>query len=112
MHRLPAALAVLEAGGDLLPAGRRTWPTRSGTCPTSWPPTVQDRVLAKAPDQTVAEIKRAVARAVQAADPASAADRHQQAAAARTIERMPQPDGMESSWLTMPRRRRTTCGTP
>ena len=31
-----------------------------------------------------------------AVDPASAADRHQKAAAARTIERMPQPDGMES----------------
>ena len=63
---------------------------------------VADRVLRAAPDQTVAETKRAVARAVATVDPASAADRHQQATANRTIEQLPQPDGMESTWFTMP----------
>ena len=63
---------------------------------------VADRVLRTAPDQTVAETKRAVARAVATVDPASAADRHTKATANRTIEQMPQPDGMESTWLTMP----------
>ena len=48
------------------------------------------------------ETKRAVARAVQTVDPAAAADRHQQAHRGRTIEQMPQPDGMESTWLTVP----------
>ena len=43
-----------------------------------------------------------MARAVIAVDPASAADRHQKAKAARTIERMPELDAMESYWATMP----------
>ena len=59
-------------------------------------------MLRTAPDQTVAETKRAVARAVQTVDPAAAADRHQKATADRTIEQLPQPDGMESTWFTMP----------
>ena len=63
---------------------------------------VEARVLGRAPEQTVAEFRRSVARAVIAADPASAADRHQKATAARTIERMPELDAMESYWATMP----------
>ncbi len=50
-------------------------------------------MLVRAPEQTVSEFRRSVARAVIAVDPASAADRHQKATQARTIERMPQPDG-------------------
>ncbi len=64
--------------------------------------TVQARVLGRAGDQTLSEFKRAVKRAVLTADPASAADRHRKAVAARTIEAMPQPDGMQSFWMTMP----------
>ena len=63
---------------------------------------VEARVLGRALDQTLAEFKRSVARAVMAVDPTSAADRHHKATAARTIERMPEPDGMESYWATMP----------
>ncbi len=63
---------------------------------------VQDRVLGRAPDQSLGEFKRTVRRAVLTADPQSAADRHHQAVAARTIEAMPQPDGMQSFWMTMP----------
>ena len=53
-------------------------------------------MLGRAPGQTVAEFKRATTRAVAAADPQSAAERHRRANAARTMERMAQPDGMES----------------
>ena len=63
---------------------------------------VQARVLARAGRQTVAETRRAVRDAVEAVDPASAAERHQRATAARTVERMAQRDGMESLWATMP----------
>ncbi len=63
---------------------------------------MQDRVLGRATDQSLGEFKRTVRRAVLTADPQSAADRHHQAVAARTIEAMPQPDGMQSFWMTMP----------
>jgi hypothetical protein len=58
--------------------------------------------LLTAADQTVAETKRSVARAAATVDPVSAADRHAKATADRTIEQMAQPDGMESTWATMP----------
>ena len=73
---------------------------------------VEARVLGRAPEQTVSEFRRSVARAVIAVDPASAADRHQKATAARTIERMPELDGMESYWATMPASIAGTCGPP
>ena len=98
---------------------RRRWRrwrlVASSTCrPRTWSPAVREldetiaaaleaRVLGRALGQTVAEFRRSVARAVIAADPASAADRHQKAAAARTIERMGRSlDGMESYWATTP----------
>ena len=100
-RRLPATLAALEAGDICyrqaahLVAAVRDLDDDAATA-------VEARVLGRAGEQTVAEFRRSVARAVLAVDPASAADRHQKAVAARTIERMGQPDGMESFWATMP----------
>ncbi len=48
------------------------------------------------------QFARALRRAVLAADPAGAADRHRAAVANRTIERLPQPEVMGSLWATMP----------
>ena len=100
-RRLPATLAALEAGdiaylqaAHLVSAVRELDDDAASA--------VEARVLGRAPEQTLAEFKRSVARAVIAVDPASAADRHQKATAARTIERMPELDGMESYWATMP----------
>ena len=56
--------------------------------------TVQATVLAKAPEQTLAEMKRALRRAVIAADPAGAAARAAAARAERTVSRDPLDDGM------------------
>ncbi len=99
--RLPAVQAAL-AGGAIgylqaaaIAAGVRDLPDALAVA-------VAGRVLRTAPDQTVSETKRSVARAVATVDPASAADRHAKATAARTIEQMPQPDGMESTWFTVP----------
>ena len=101
VHRLPAVQAVLQAGAiGYLQAAAIAAGVRD--LPDDLAQPVADRVLRTAPDQTVAETKRAVARAVQTVDPASAADRHQKATANRTIEQLTQPDGMESTWLTMP----------
>jgi hypothetical protein len=101
VRRLPAVQAALAAGvigylqAAAVAAGVRDLPDRLAV-------SVADRVLLTAPDQTVAETKRAVARAVATVDPVSAADRHATATANRTIEQLPQPDGMESTWATMP----------
>ncbi len=56
--------------------------------------TVQARVLATAPDQTLAEMKRTMRRAVIAADPAGAEARAEAARAERTVSRDPLDDGM------------------
>jgi hypothetical protein len=99
--RLPAVQAALAVGvigylqAAAVAAGVRDLPDRLAVA-------VTDRVLRTAPAQTVAETKRAVARAVATVDPAAAADRHRRATADRTIEQLPQPGGMESTWLTMP----------
>src|SRR3954452_4353239 len=99
--RLPAVQAALQVGvigylqAAAVAAGVRDLPDELAVA-------VAGRVLRTAPEQTVAETKRAVARAVATVDPAAAADRHQRAAADRTIEQLPQPDGMESTWFTVP----------
>ena len=83
-RRLPATLAALVRRGHLSTCRPRTWSRRSASSTTTAASTVEARVLARAPEQTLAEFKRSVARAVLAVDPASAADRHQKAKAART----------------------------
>ena len=101
-RRLPATLAALEAGDICylqaahLVAAVHELDDDGGHAP--W----RRGCWAGRRSRPLAEFKRSVARAVLAVDPASAADRHQKANAARTIERMPEPDGMESFWATMP----------
>jgi hypothetical protein len=100
-RRLPAALAALQAGDiSYLQAAHLVAAVREldDVAATA----VENRVLVRASDQTVSEFKRSVGRAVLSVDPTSAAERHRKAAAARTIERMGQPDGMQSFWMTMP----------
>jgi hypothetical protein len=100
-RRLPATLAMLEAGEvSYLKAAHLV--SAVWELPDELAARVEARVLRTAPDQTLSVFKRSVARAVLAVDPASAAERHEKAKAARTMERMPQPDGMESLWATMP----------
>ena len=88
-RRLPGDAGGVGGRGHLPTCRPRTWSRRSASSTTTAASTVEARVLGRAPEQTVSEFKRSVARAVLAVDPASAADRHQKATAARTIERMP-----------------------
>ncbi|MDQ6875278.1 MAG: HNH endonuclease, partial [Actinomycetota bacterium] len=55
---------------------------------------VEAQVLRRAGDQTVAELRRSLRRAVLAADPAAAQGAHQLAAAARRVDYWALPDGM------------------
>jgi hypothetical protein len=65
---------------------------------------VQERVLPRAPQQTAAQLRAALGRAIIAVDPAGAAQRHQQARRGRRVAITPEPDGMASLWalLTAP----------
>ena len=55
---------------------------------------VEGRVLGRATSQTVAELRRSVARAVLAADPARAEQAHERAVGERSLQCWPVPDGM------------------
>nr|WP_231134825.1 DUF222 domain-containing protein [Motilibacter deserti] len=61
---------------------------------------VQQRVLARAGRQTVAQTRRALRRAVAAVDPAGAAERQAAARAARCAEKSDLPDGMAQVAVT------------
>ncbi len=99
--RLPGTLAALRAGElSYRQAARLAEAVRD--LPGAAAATVEAAVLGAGPGLTPDRFGRALRRAVLAADPAGAADRHQAAVANRTIERLPQPEVMGSLWATMP----------
>lgn len=64
-------------------------------------PAVEARVLRRAPEQTLAQLKAALKRAVIAVYPAGAAERHDTARAQRRVVINPEPDGMASMWALL-----------
>jgi Domain of unknown function (DUF222) len=62
---------------------------------------VQDRVLPKAPEQTLAQLKAALARAVLAVDPEGAEARHKEARRDRRVVITPEADGMAALWALL-----------
>ncbi len=70
---------------------------------------VQDRVLSKAPTQTVAQLRAALERAVIAADPAAADTRHGKAYRQRRVALNPDRDGMASLWALLSAPDAVTC---
>jgi len=91
--RLPGTLQALAAGElSYLQAVVIAEATRDLDAPAAT--AVEQRVLARAATQTVAELRRAVARAVLAADPARGEHAHQHALAERSVQCWPAPDGM------------------
>jgi hypothetical protein len=62
---------------------------------------VQQRILERAPEQTVGQLKAALKRAVIAVDPEGAAERHRAARRDRRVSINEEPDGMASLWALM-----------
>ena len=62
---------------------------------------VEARVLGRAPEQSLAQLRAALARAILAADPDGAADRHKQARKDRRVHVQPEADGMGSLWALL-----------
>jgi hypothetical protein len=63
---------------------------------------IEERVLVKAPDQTVGEFRNTIARAVQSVDPKTAEDKHAAAAERRRVEMYPSGDGMATIVAELP----------
>ena len=70
---------------------------------------VQDRVLPKAPAQTLAQLRAALERAVIATDPAGADARHRKAHRQRRVALNPDRDGMASLWALLSAPDALTC---
>lgn len=96
VHHLPATLAQLR-DGQLSPDHAEAIVRGSYRLPDSMLPKFEERVLARAGEQTVPGLKQSVARAVVALDPGRAEQRHQRALADRSVRIASGDDGM--AWL-------------
>jgi hypothetical protein len=101
VQRLPETLAEWQAGRL---DERRVTAICDATrhLPVETARAVQERVLPRAPEQTLAQLRAALARAVIAADPAGAEQRHKAARRERRVAVNPEPDGMASLWALLP----------
>jgi Domain of unknown function (DUF222)/HNH endonuclease len=63
---------------------------------------IEDRVLARAADQTLSQFGASLRRAVFAADPRRAEQRHEDAIEARRVVFTPQDDGITELWALLP----------
>ena len=63
---------------------------------------VEARVLPKAPDQTLAELRRTLRRVVIAVDPPAAAEAHREALTERCVRMWPIEDGMAELYAKLP----------
>jgi hypothetical protein len=91
-NRLPATLAALEAG-DISYWQAHTLVHAVAELPDDVAAAVEATVLGRAPEQSLADTKRTIARAVITADPAGAAARATERARDRCVQRDPGYDG-------------------
>jgi hypothetical protein len=98
---LPGTLAALQAGViSTRTAAEFIHHTTDLTAEAA--AVVEARVLPKAPDLTLADLKERLRRAVARADTRSFAEAHAKAAKGRRVELWPQPDGMATVAATLP----------
>jgi len=101
IDRLPATLAMLDRG-EITYLHARSLAEAVEPFDAKTTRKIEERVLARATDQTVGTFRAAVRRAVIAADPRRAELRHADALAERRVEVTPQPDGMAEVWAWLP----------
>jgi len=101
VDRLPATMALLESGQITYLHARKL---AEAVVSFDAKPTgeIEERVLGRASDQTVGQFSASVRRAVFAADPRRAEQRHTDALAERRVVVIPQPDGMAELWAWLP----------
>ncbi|HEY8300854.1 MAG TPA: DUF222 domain-containing protein [Jatrophihabitans sp.] len=96
---LPKILALHEKGSISEAHARAATEATYGLTPEMIA-AVQDRVLARAPLQSVTQFRAALRRAVARLDPRGEHDKHQAAKAQRLVRLSPLPDGMAGLWPT------------
>ncbi|MGH3914058.1 MAG: DUF222 domain-containing protein [Pseudonocardiaceae bacterium] len=97
---LPGTLAAWQAGTiDVLKA--RAITETSYVLPREQRAALEDRVLSRAGQQTVSQLRAALARAVLAIDPLGAAERHEQRRKDRRVVLSPEEDGMATLWALL-----------
>ena len=99
--RLPDTLAMLEAG-EITYWHARALAEAVAVLDETAAAVVEARVLPRAGRQSVGEFRASVRRAVLAADPASAEQRHHRALGARCVRHTPAEDGMATLWALLP----------
>ena len=97
---LPATHALWEAG-LIDTAKARAVDEATTVLPDELAAAVQARVLPRAPEQSLAQLRAALARAILAVDPDGAAQRHREARRDRRVSVQPEPDGMGSLWALL-----------
>ena len=101
LDRLPATLALLESG-DISERHAREIAEACKELSREQAAVVEARVLPRAPELTVAELRPRLRRAVAAADPRTFEAAHARAAKERRVVMWPEPDGMATVAATMP----------
>jgi hypothetical protein len=101
VDQLPATLAMLARGEITYLHAKRL---AEAVVPFDAKTTakIEDRVLARAADQSVGQFNASVRRAVIAADPRAAEQRHEDAVAQRCVVIIPQPDGVAELSALLP----------
>lgn len=101
VDRLPATLNMLERG-ELTYLHARKVADAVAPFDAAIAGQIEQRVLPCAPQQTVGQFGTSVRRAVIAADPRQAEQRHGDALADRRVVITPQDDGMATMWAYLP----------
>ncbi len=101
LDRLPATLALLESG-DISERHAREIAEACKDLSLEQAAAVEARVLPRAPELTVAELRPRLRRAVAAADPQAFEVAHARAAKQRRVVMWPEPDGMATVAATLP----------
>src|SRR5215470_12141454 len=101
VERLPATLELLRRGQltylHAMKLAEATVPFDTETARK-----IEQRVLTRAPEQTLAQFGASLRRAVIAADPRLAEQRHQDALDQRRVVFTPQDDGITELWALLP----------
>ena len=101
VRRAPRALRLLERG-DISYLHARSLSDATAGLDDEQAREVQERVLGRAPEQTLANFRRSVARAVQSVDAVGVEGQRQLAMCERRVCVTPRADGMAQLWALVP----------
>ncbi|HKF34511.1 MAG TPA: DUF222 domain-containing protein [Jatrophihabitantaceae bacterium] len=101
IERLPATLELLR-GGQLTYLHAMKLAEAVAPFDAETTTKIEQRVLTRAPEQTLAQFGTSLRRAVIAADPRRAEQRHEDAITQRRVVFTPQDDGVTELWALLP----------